>query len=452
MRTAPSTGFDVADADISDRLFDFQKRIVRWSMGVGRAAIWADCGLGKSWMALEWSRLSCRLTGMPGLILTPLAVADQFIGEHAKLGSDAPIRIISEAADVGAGINLCNYEKLHRLNPGAFGSVVLDESSILKNHTGATRTALIGSFSSTPMRLCCTATPSPNDVAELANHAEFLGTMRRAEMLSMFFVHDGGETQKWRLKGHAREPFWQWVCSWAVNLRTPEDIGCDGSAYQLPPLNVSEHVVETPGMAERQGALFSLAARSIHEQRAARRMSLPGRVAIAADMINASSDAWVVWCDLNDESSALAKAIPDAVEVRGSQSTEDKEAAMRSFADGSARVIVTKPSIAGWGMNWQHCAHVAFVGVSHSFEAWYQAIRRTYRFGQRRPVECHIIISDADGAVIDNLRRKQRDAEALAASMAGTMGPLSAVSSAANVAPYSPSEKMTLPAWMGGAA
>lgn len=270
---------------------------------------------------------------------------------------------------------------LPHFDADSFDGVVLDESSILKAHDGATRTAIIEAFRATPYRLACTATPAPNDHIELGNHAEFVGAMTRSEMLSMFFVHDGGSTQDWRLKGHAREAFWEWMASWAVMIRRPSDLGYSDEGYVLPALETVPIVIDATKPMD--GFLFVESATTLHEQRAARRASLAARVALIADMVNNSTDPWVVWCDLNDESSALAAAIPDAVEVRGANTQDEKESRLRAFSRGEARVLVSKPSIAGWGMNWQHCAHVAFCGSSHSWESYYQAIRRCWRFGQK---------------------------------------------------------------------
>ena len=413
--TYPSLGLE-GPHDINPKLFEFQRDITSWALRKGRAAIWADCGLGKSWMALEWSRIIHEREHGKVLILTPLAVAEQFVDEGHKLGID--VTRCYESADVRDGINVTNYDRLHRFDPSAFVAVVLDESSCLKDYTSKTRNTLIESFEETPYRLACTATPSPNDYMELGNHAEFLGAMSRSEMLSMFFVHDGGETQKWRLKRHAATDYWAWVCSWAVSLRMPSDLGYDDAAYQLPPLEMHQHVVHCNGsVAADMGLLFLTEARGLTEQRAARRSSVAARAEKVAALANATDRPFLVWCDLNAESSAATKLIPDAVEIRGSDTIEHKERTMNAFRAGELRVLVTKPSIAGWGVNWQHCADVAFLGLSNSFEAWYQAVRRTWRFGQERHVNCHLVTSDAEGAVVSNLARKQRNAESMSLEM-----------------------------------
>lgn len=447
--TAPVTGIASAPA-LNPLLFPFQRDITTWALKRGRAAIWADCGLGKSWMALEWARVVSEHTDQPVLILTPLAVAQQFVSEGAKLSLS--VTHAREAGDIKLGINVCNYERMHKLDPSAFGGVVIDESSILKDYTSSTRNALIDSFSRTPFRLACTATPAPNDHMELGNHAEFLGVMSRTEMLSMFFVHDGGATQDWRLKGHAQRDFWRWVCSWAAALRSPADLGYDDAGFKLPPMNVHEHTVSLGhDFAYKQGTLFVVEARGLQEQREARKRSLADRVKLAADIVaREPNEPWLIWCDLNDESEALTAAIHDAVEIRGSNSTEEKESRMAGFTDGSIRVLVTKPSIAGWGLNWQHCARVVFVGLSHSFEAWYQAIRRVYRFGQRRPVECYVVTSDGEGAVVANLKRKQADAARMVDGMVKEMEAFADVgASKRETTEYNPAVEMTVPSWVG---
>lgn len=449
--TAPPCGID-APPELSPKLFPFQRDITRWALRRGRAAIWADCGLGKSWMALEWARVVHEHTGRNVLILTPLAVAQQFVDEGEKLG--VKVTHCRTADDVRHGINVTNYEKLHHFNAADFVGIVADESSILKDYTSATRNALIEAFQQTPFRLACTATPAPNDHMELGNHAEFLGVMTRTEMLAMFFTHDGGETQNWRIKGHAQDVFWRWVASWAVNVRRPSDLGYDDDGFTLPPLNVHQRVVSCGDeMAKRQGALFTVEARTLEEQRAARKASMPERVAEAVRIVNAEpSEQWLVWCHLNAESEALAKALDDAIEVCGADSVEHKENTLHGFARGKVRVMVSKPSIAGWGMNFQSCARVVYVGVSHSFEEWYQSIRRSYRFGQLRPVECYVITSDAEGAVVANLRRKQDDAEKMAAGMVEHMADITRAelrATSRDATEYKPAVRMVVPAWVG---
>jgi hypothetical protein len=333
------------------------------------------------------------------------------------------------------------------------GGILVHNSSCLKDYTSSTRTAIIEAFAATPYRLACTATPSPNDFTELGNHAEFLGIMRRVEMLSQYFAHDGGSTQDWTLKGHAKEAFWRWVCSWACLVKRPSDLGYDDAGYDLPALNMHEHIVPaTQEQAHAQGFLFAKAAAGLTEQRQARKASMSDRVKLAIDIVAAEPDeAWVVWCELNDESDALAEGIPGAIEVRGSQKDDVKEALLTGFASSAHRIIVTKPSIAGFGLNWQHSARVVFVGITHSFEQFYQAVRRQWRFGQARPVECHIITSEIEGSVLANLRRKEADAAKLAEEMRRYTAAIVSEnirSADREQDSYEPTMPMMIPQWM----
>ncbi len=407
----PPTGFD--PVAINPQLFPFQRDIVRWAVRRGRAAIFADCGLGKTPMQLDWARLVSEKVGGPVLILAPLAVSRQTKREGKKFG--VPVTICRNQDAVRDGVNIANYEMLEHFSPEAFAGIVLDESSILKAYGGKTCNAIIDAFRATPYKLACTATPSPNDHMELGNHAEFLGAMTRGEMLSMFFVHDGGETSKWRIKGHAEDKFWEWVASWAVMLRKPSDLGYEDEGFSLPKLTVSHTQVmdnaPTPGM------LFKIEARTLEERREARRGSIEDRVEAVARMANNSREQWLVWCNLNDESERLTAAIPGAVEVTGSDSDEHKESAMLDFAAGKIRVLVTKPKIAGFGMNWQNAHNMAFCGLSDSFESYYQAVRREWRFGQESPVNVHIVTSAAEQGVVENIARKEADAAKMAEGM-----------------------------------
>ena len=417
LSTVPATGLP-ADAFIPlDGLFPHQAALTKWACRRGRAAIFADTGLGKSRMQLAWAAAVTTHIKRPILILAPLAVAEQTVHEGAEIGVCVDhVRDGSTIRD-GAGIYITNYERLHRFDPALFGGVVLDESSCIKHHDSKTLRTLLDSFEETPFKLCATATPAPNDWTELGTHAEFLGVCTRQEMLAEFFTHDGGDTSVWRLKGHARHIFWQWVCAWGALVRKPSDLGFDDSAYALPPLHLHEHTVETE--LPTNGMLFASEAQTLSERRGARRQSLIDRVQNCASIVNADREPWVVWCDLNAEGDALRQAIPSAVEIRGSDDLDTKEARLADFAAGRIRVLVTKPSIAGFGLNWQHCARMAFVGVTDSFEAYYQAVRRCWRFGQTRPVHVHVFASEAEGAVVANLKRKERDALAMAESLSG---------------------------------
>ena len=396
--------------ELNPMLFPFQRDIVRWALKRGRAAVFADCGMGKTPMQLEWAQ------HIPGrvLILAPLAVAAQTVREAAKfhIGDIAYAR---HEDDTDARIVVTNYEMLQHFDPDDFHGVVLDESGILKAYDGKTRTMLIESFRQTPFRLACTATPAPNDYMELGNHAEFLSVSSRAEMLATFFVHDGGDTSQWRLKGHAEADFWRWLCSWAVTLRKPSDLGYEDGDFELPELIMHQVTikVEDPGFGE----LFPIEARTLQERLRARRDTLTDRVADCAKIVNATNEPFLIWCNLNAEGDALARLIPGSVQVSGSDSLDEKERVMSDFSEGRLRVLVSKPTICGHGLNWQHCAHQAFVGLSDSYEQFYQAVRRSWRFGQKRPVNVYVITAETEGAVVTNIKRKEQDALKMAANM-----------------------------------
>ena len=423
---APASGFEIAWSDLNTQLFPFQREIVRWALRRGRAAIFADCGLGKTPMQLEWARhVSQRVTNAASfpasvLILAPLAVSQQTVREGAKFG--VPVTHCRTGADVRAGINITNYERLAHFDPADFHGIVLDESSILKAFDGSTRKEITDFARSIPYRLACTATPAPNDLIELTNHAEFLEIMSGKEIIALFFTQDGNTTHKWRLKGHAREEFWRWLATWSVALRRPSDLGYPDDGFALPPLTIHQQTVASPDAVH---TLFPVEALTLEERRAARRESMPARVSACAELVNSWVDPWIVWCDLNAESEALTRAIPGAVQVRGSDTPEYKERAMLDFAEGRVRVLVTKPSICGFGMNWQHCNKVAFVGLSDSYEQFYQAVRRCWRFGQSLPVDCHIITAETEGAVVKNIERKEKQSAEMMDSIVSHMAGLS---------------------------
>jgi len=637
--TAPATGIDPC-ASVRERiayfLFAFQLDLVLWALRRGRAAIFADTGLGKTRMQLAWAWALTQI-GIRVLIFAPLAVAEQTVDEGRKVGID--VLYARAQSETDSRIVITNYEMREKFDPAAFGAVVLDESSILKDETSSTRNAMIDAFQLTPFRLACTATPSPNDFTELGNHAEFLGIMRRTEMLAMFFAHDGGSTQDWYLKGHARESFWRWVCSWAALVKRPSDLGYDDAGYDLPALITHQHSVKaTREQAMAQGLLFAEPARTLAEQRNARRGTMSDRVKMASAIVAAEpSEPWIVWCELNDESSALASAIPGAVEIVGSDHRDTKVAAARWFSskvcecgeksttidvergtrpiqyteqdarvsrsrmlsidantcanisketlkesetcaslssqsatqsdaistpqmkqqeserghksesgkrrtrakgsrkgssdseshpmttiesspikaeyaasaagpdrstlesspeagctsttatgpessEGSCappaisdsassamtpidliarcsicggcpgrRVLVSKCSIFGYGMNLQVCARMIFVGVSHSFEQFYQAVRRCWRFGQKRDVHAHLIVAELEGAILENLRRKERDAAQLSEEMrryASAMVRENVRRSERETTEYNPQIEMTIPSWL----
>ncbi len=389
-----------------DILFDFQTDLVKFACKKGKFAIWAGCGLGKTLMQLTWSENVTRQTDKPILILAPLGVTAQTKREGLII--DLDVNVCSTGDDIQPGINITNYEKLHKFDCSVFGGVVLDESSILKNYSGKIKQQIIDSFYNTEFKLCCSATPSPNDFTEIGNHAEFLNVCSRVEMLATYFIHDSGATQKWRLKGHAEKMFFKWVAGWAVMIEKPSDIGYSDERMSLPPLNMFEHKIKSE---PEQGELFVRHAETLNERRQARKNSINERCKLAADINNASGEQFLNWCNLNDESTLLKNYINDCVEVKGSDKNELKEKNMAGFAEGSILKMTTKPKIAQFGMNWQSCHNMCFVGLSDSFESFYQALRRCYRFGQKHPVNVHIIISEKEGNVLDNIKRKEANAK-----------------------------------------
>jgi len=408
---------------ISKSLFDWQQVIVEWALKRGRAALFEGTGLGKTPQQCEWANHVEQFTSMPVLIVAPLAVSHQTIAEAKKiLGLE--ITFAHDQSEVGqCGVYITNYQKLDKFNPRAFGGIALDESSILKSIDGSTKQKLIDDWTVVPFRLACTATPAPNDYMELGNHAEFLGVMKSTEMLSTFFVHDGGETQKWRLKGHAESDFWKWMASWAVCIQSPSDIGFDGSPYVLPQLRIHEVIVDCDSKP-LAGELFAMPAKTLQERRGARQISIEDRVAKCAEIIAESPDGqWLTWCGLNSEADLCAKATKSE-NVQGSDSDERKESVMLGFARGEVPRLTSKVSIAGFGMNWQLCSKMAFVGLNDSFEGMYQAIRRCWRFGQKNPVDVYIILSSLEGAVLDNIKRKEAEAEAMQKALVSHMADL----------------------------
>lgn len=411
--TIEDAGIEVPVSNLNKNLFPFQRDIVRWALRKGRAAIFCDCGLGKTIMQLEFAR---HVPG-PVIILAPLAVAQQTVREGKKFGIDVRYeREMCEAIEPTA----TNYEMLQKFDASRYCGVVLDESSILKSFNGAFRNQIIESFRTTPFRLACTATPAPNDYMEIGNHSEFLGSLTRTEMLSTFFVHDGGDTSKWRVKRHAQKEFWRWVCTWAVMMRRPSDLGYDDSGFTLPQLNIHDLTVEQTKPDD--GRLFAMPAATLQERRKARSGSVEDRAAEVARIVATNpGEPWLIWCNLNSESAQAAKLIPNAVEIYGANTREEKESRMLAFSNGEIRKLITKPSICGWGMNWQHCPNVVFLGLSDSYEEFYQALRRVWRFGQKNEVNCYIVTSSNEGAVTANIKRKEADAMAMASEMVQNM-------------------------------
>lgn len=411
-------GFD--PIDLPKRLFTHQRRAVEYSCVTGKSALFLDTGLGKSGCEAVFADQARRASNKPSLILTPLAVAKQMQRECAAF--DVEAKVIREDNDVWSGVNIANYERLPKINVARFGGVVLDESSILKSFGGSTKRMLVNAFRDTPYRLAATATPAPNDHMELGTHSEFLGYLGSMEMLCRWFINDTSTaSQEWRLKGHAERDFWRWVASWARAASLPSDLGGDDAGFILPPLNYAVHTVAADLFAGEFDGLFRIpdgSATSLHKEK---RLTLTERVGRAAEIANAADGSVIVWCETNDESAALAKAIPDAIEVHGAMSLEAKEVALDAFTFGKRRVIVTKPKLAGFGLNWQHANTVIFASISHSYEQHYQAIRRSWRFGQKKPVNAHVVISDTEAPIWANVRRKADDHDKMKRAMNDAM-------------------------------
>lgn len=409
-------GIDIPREQLNPALFDFQKDIVKWALLKGKAAIFSDTGTGKSFMQMEYAHQIVNHTGCRALIIAPLAVARQTQSEGAKFGIKS--NVVRHQRDVKDGVSITNYEILDHFDTDTFDCVVLDESSILKSFTSATRNELIDRFQKTKYRLCCTATPSPNDHTELGNHAEFLGIMSRTEMLATYFIHDGSDTSKWRLKGYGEKRFWEWAATWAVCVRNPQDLGYDIADYKLPDLNIIEHVCESQA---GEYELFAKRAESLSERRAARKESMNDRIKKTAELVGTDNSSWIVWCDFNDESHALHSALSGSVEVVGSDDPDYKAQTAIDFSQDKIHILVSKPSIYGFGMNFQNCHNMIFCGISDSYEQFYQSIRRCYRYGQKHPVNIHIITSEKELNVLDNIKKKHEQLSDLQNNMVSLM-------------------------------
>lgn len=435
-----SSGFDIDKSELNPMLYEFQKDIVRWALKKGKSCIFADCGLGKTPIQLSWAYQVHKHTRGKILILAPLAVADQTKREAEKFGYVA--KVVEKQEDCISGINITNYEKLDRFIANEFTGIVLDESSILKSYSGKVRTAIIQNFHEVPYKLACTATPAPNDYMELGNHSEFCGVMTRAEMLSMFFVHDGSETSKWRLKGHAEDVFWQWLATFSVFVDNPNNIGYDIDGYNLPPINIKEIIVD--------GDEPTTETLTLTERRQARKDSLKLRCEQAAQLVNSSDEQCLVWCDLNEEGNTLEKLIDKSKNVQGSDTNQYKSDTMLEFSEGNLKCLISKPRLCGFGMNWQNCHNMIFTGLSDSYEQFYQALRRCWRFGQENPVNVYIIISAKEGCVKENIERKQTDFLKMQSEMTELTKEITKkeLKSTCRIStPYEPHIKMELPKW-----
>lgn len=425
-------------------LFDFQAECVDFALRQGRCGLYLDTGLGKTFCQLEWADKAMRARNGYALILTPLAVARQMEREAHARGYDA--RVIREQAEAKPGINICNYDRMDRIDADRFGVVSLDEASILKNFTGKTTRALINAFRGHRFKMAATATPAPNDHMELGQQGEFLGVMPSNEMLMRWFIADQTEMGRYRLKGHAESSFWEWMASWSRMAQSPEDLGFDGSRFVLPPLSVVRHRAAYGDVRPIEGSLFTLdtSATAIHD---IKRQTAGNRADKAAELVMGDPGAWVIWTDTDYEADAIKARISNLIEVRGSMPIERKEDNLAAFADGSARVMLTKPSVAGMGLNWQHCARMVFVGRSFSYESWYQAVRRCWRFGQTKPVEAHIIVAEGEDQIGRVIDRKAEDHVAMKRAMAAAMK-RATIKTKSRLMEYNPTHEGRTPAWL----
>lgn len=470
-RKPPTSGVTVHPDELlnAEWLFPFQRQITSWAVGRGRAAVWADTGLGKTRIEVSWLDQLLSAEGGKGLIMGPLGVARQTIREAEKIGVEVAYvhdaaeasRTLSSRPGRGPQIAFCNYDRLHLLDPAAFVGVALDESSILKSFSGSIKKSLVSGFASTPFRLSASATPAPNDIEELTNHADFLGIMSSQEMRSTFFIADSrGEFMKYRLKGHAAGAFYEWLASWAIACRHPRDLGFEQDGYDLPALTIHDHLIQTGWAAE--GELFTPRLEGITQRAQVRKDTLRQRIAAAVELVASEPDRqWIVWTGRNDESSGMAAGLADAlpmasvVEVVGSDDADVKADTLAAFAAGEVQILVTKPTIAGYGLNFQSCDRMVFVGLSDSYEQYYQAIRRCWRFGQTRPVDVHIVVADVESVIVQNVRAKERTARSttdglIAAISAENRRELYAGTSKSDS--YEPTRPLTLPAWLRSAA
>ena len=444
---AEACGFDVDRESITQMAFDYQKDIIEWACRKGKCAILTGCGTGKTLMLLEFAKKVYEHTGKPVLVVSPLSVVEQTRREGAKFGI-CEVHVCRSADDVRDGVNITNYEMIEHFDASVFSGVVLDESSILKSFTGKYKTILTDMFCRTPYRLLCTATIAPNDYTEIGTSCEFLGIMSRTEMLATYFIHDGGDTSKWRLKKAGVNKFWEWFATWAIYFNSPKDLGYSGEGYDLPSLNIRKVILDSE---VREGELLVRLASTLDERRAARKDSAQSRTDMAADMANANMDEqWLLWCDYNDESDMLRRKARECVEVKGSDEPEFKAQASMDFADGKIHALVSKPSIFGFGSNFQSCHNMVFCGLSDSYERFYQAVRRCWRFGQEKPVNVYIILSEREMNVLDNITRKQEQMDDMQRRMTALMRDvtLSEIRHTTRITTdYKPNGRMEVPAW-----
>lgn len=422
-----------------DYLFDFQKELVTWACETGKAALFEDCGLGKTVQFLTYAENVKRQKKCNVLIFAPLAVAEQIRREGEKFGID-----VCHCRDgkFEPGINVTNYERIDRFRADDWGAVILDESSIIKNFAGKFRDKVTSFMEGIPFRLLASATPSPNDFMELGTSSEALGYLRRVEMLSTFFVHDSKDVQKWAMKGHGKKPFWRWMATWARAVRKPSDIGYDDGDFVLPEMRMIQHVMQSKPLP---GQLFATPALTLNDQRRERRSSISDRCDMVAEIANAEDSPFIAWGDLNDECDMMERVIKDSVQISGSDKDTEKEAKILDFVNGNVRALVTKPKIAGFGLNFQHCNRMSFF-PSHSHEQFYQASRRCWRFGQKKNVECHIVTTEAEQTVIENMKRKEAQSMELFSGIVSGMKDFQTKDIFAYG--YEASIKMEIPKWL----
>lgn len=443
-----NSGFNVKDSLLGNDLFDFQVAITKWALMRGRAAIFADTGLGKTPMQLIWAKNVHKKTGRPVLIFAPLAVSKQTQSEGNKFNVN--VNICESQNNIKNGINITNYEKLHKFKPDELYGIVIDESSILKGFDGKFRKTITDFAQAIPYRLACTATPAPNDLMEIINHAEFLGIMKQKEITGLFFIQDGNVSHKWRLKNHAKNDFYRWLASWAIALQKPSDLGFNDNGFILPKLYVNQIIVKTNSNSVKgQLSLMPIEVSSLSERQVARKQTIEKRVKETVRLVSSLNEQWLIWCGLNAESKLLAEMIPDSVEVKGSDKSKHKEDSMINFQRNKIRILITKPSIAGFGMNWQNCHNIVFVGLSDSFEMLYQATRRCWRFGQKKEVNSYIITSDVEGSVIKNIERKEKQVKEMMKMIIKNMNIHGQVQAKRNEMIYNSSQVMKLPLFTG---
>lgn len=442
-----AAGFDVPEEWLSDRLFEFQKDIVRWALKKGKAAILTGCGTGKTFMLLMWAYCVHKWTGKRVLILSPLSVVKQTVREARKFHI-CEVTVCRKQDDVRDGVNITNYEMIEHFNADDFVGIVLDESSIIKSFTSRTQGELTDKFYQTPYKLLCTATIAPNDYTEIGTSCEFLGIMSRTEMLATYFVHDGGKTSDWRLKKAGVSRFWEWFATWAIYFNSPSDLGYEIEGYDLPNLNIKTIFTKSEA---KEYELFAKAAETLTERREARKDSIEDRTDKALVLTQSDNDQWLIWVDYNDESNVLKNKIPDCVEVKGSDDPEYKAQASIDFANGDIRCLVSKPSIFGFGSNFQGCHNEIFCGLSDSYERFYQAVRRCWRFGQTKEVNVYIILSEREINVLENIKRKQAQMDEMQKQMTALMKSvtLSEIKHTTRITTnYDPLRKFELPSFL----